>query len=219
MLPGYVVLCTIPRLCDRGVFCEPVSRSRNTACGHYGSVFIHDPASPARPGLSSQIRSSMNSRVSLTTLDEDILLIIVGLVSLCNLTFGSTDNVKIHLESSQYLRAFSRASRFCKRLSDPLLYRSLVLSDDLVRINSSRYMLQKLRELTNDIRHHIRHLKISNKKRDGQCQGIFENSSDEGCLDLLGEALRSLTHLKSFRYATSLRSSTSGWAVVGPHGL
>ncbi|KAL8886467.1 MAG: hypothetical protein Q9192_006479, partial [Flavoplaca navasiana] len=68
-------------------------------------------------------------------------------------------------DSPNSLLALRRTSRGHKSFVDPVLYRSLELSDHEERFNAAEHKIQRLPDPNDDLYLHVRHLIVSNTKR------------------------------------------------------
>ncbi|KAL8889627.1 MAG: hypothetical protein Q9215_003135 [Flavoplaca cf. flavocitrina] len=72
---------------------------------------------------------------------------------------------KLSEDSRNSLLALRRTSRAHKSFVDPVLYRSLELSDEEERFDAAEHKIQRLLDPNDDLYLHVRHLIVSNTKR------------------------------------------------------
>lgn len=85
----------------------------------------------------------------------------------------------------------ARASKFCKRLADPFLYRSIGLSDKDPKFEQTEQFFWRLLDPNDDLKRHVKDLRIT---------GYGTSQGDRFDILVLEQVLDNIVEIKSFRY-------------------
>ncbi|KAL8976447.1 MAG: hypothetical protein Q9205_007545, partial [Flavoplaca limonia] len=103
-------------------------------------------------------------------------------------------------DSRNSLLALRRTSRAHKSFVDPVLYRSLVLSDEEDRFDAAEHKIQRLLDPNDDLYLHVRHLIVSNTKRAYTNYGKLQKVSKDFRPGDLVAVIERLHRLLAFRW-------------------